>query len=219
MSTLQQTIPATSARGPMHAGRFSLFINIAGALALLGTSSERTPEEGERLKAGEQTNSGAKAPESLSTGSAVLELRMLTGLTWDQLARMFGVGRRSLHFWASGERLSKANEERLGKILALVRLIDRGSPSLNRSALLGASGGGVIPFDLLVEERFDEVLQALGTTARVTRPSPKPLSRQARMARAPQRPRDLVEANQEIGHKRTGKARRPRVARAKKRDD
>jgi alpha-beta hydrolase superfamily lysophospholipase len=132
---------------------------------------------------------------------------------------LFQVDRRSLHFWASGKPLNRANEERLGQILAVVRRIDSGSSADNRALLLGASEGGVIPFEMLVEGRFNEVLRVLGSAPRVTRPSPKPLSRQARMARAPRRPQDLVGANQEVGHKEIGKARRPRVARVKKRDE
>ena len=219
MSSLVMAIQPTSAFGPMRDAQFlSKLIRASGDLFEPGTSSSRMPTEGERIIANEQTTSGQKAPDILPTVPAVLELRRLTGLTWDQLARLFGVDRRSLHFWASGKQLSKTNEELLGRILAVVRRIDSGSAAVNRTILLGASEGGVVPFDLLIEGRFDEVLKVIGTTPQVARPRPKPLSKQARMARAPRRPQDLVGANQEVVHKEIGKARRPRVARVKKRD-
>ena len=107
----------------------------------------------------------------------------------------------------------------MGRILAVVRRIDSGSAAGNRTILLGASDGGVVPFELLIEGRFDEVLSAIGMTPQATRPRPKPLSREARMARAPRLPQDLVGANQETVHKEIGKARRPSVARVKKRDE
>jgi DNA-binding transcriptional regulator YiaG len=45
-----------------------------------------------------------------STQQAVNELRKLSGLTWEQLATLFNVSRRSVHFWASGQSLTSANE-------------------------------------------------------------------------------------------------------------
>lgn len=87
-----------------------------------------------------QTTSGDAArprpPEAeQDSGAAVLELRRLTGLTWDQLARLFRVARRSLLFWASGKPLNSANEEQLYRTLATVRAIDRGSAAENRLEL------------------------------------------------------------------------------------
>jgi DNA-binding XRE family transcriptional regulator len=52
------------------------------------------------------------------------ELRQTTGLTWDQLAQALRVQRRSLHFWAKGERLSAPNLERLMRVASIVRSID-----------------------------------------------------------------------------------------------
>lgn len=51
---------------------------------------------------------------------AVQDLHDQTGLTWDQIARFFGVSRRSVHSWAAGGRMSSANEEALIKTAALM---------------------------------------------------------------------------------------------------
>ena len=50
----------------------------------------------------QQTNAGCGPFEGVSPGAAIAELRRVSGLTWDQLARLVGVSRRTLHFWASG---------------------------------------------------------------------------------------------------------------------
>ncbi|HQN10370.1 MAG TPA: helix-turn-helix domain-containing protein, partial [Thermoanaerobaculia bacterium] len=44
------------------------------------------------------------------TGSRLYELRRLTGLTWDEIARLFHVSRRSVFLWASGRPMSSDNE-------------------------------------------------------------------------------------------------------------
>ena len=59
------------------------------------------------------------------TRAAVSEFRRLAGLTWEQLARVFGVARRSLHFWASGPPINAGNEEHLRRLLAVLRQADR----------------------------------------------------------------------------------------------
>lgn len=93
--------------------------------------------------------------------SVVAELRSRTQLTWAQLARALGVQRRSLHFWARGERPSAANLERLMGILGIIRAIDRGDPSETTAMLLESQGNGPSAFALLCEGRDDEVLELL----------------------------------------------------------
>ena len=53
-----------------------------------------------------------------------------------QLATLFGVARRSLHLWASGRPMSGPNEERLHRLVAVLRRIDRGAADWNRRELL-----------------------------------------------------------------------------------
>lgn len=92
----------------------------------------------------------------------IAEVRRLSGLTWDQISRIFGVTRRAVHFWASGQALSSDNEERLERTVGVLRMVDRGSSSANRNALLTTSADGKIPFQLLIEQKYDEVVAILG---------------------------------------------------------
>jgi len=100
----------------------------------------------------EQTTAGASVLLAEPAAAAIGELRRLSGFTWDQLARLFNVSRRSLHFWASGKPMAPSNEEHLQRLLAVFRKIDRGSASANRTALLGVREDGSLPFDLLATE-------------------------------------------------------------------
>jgi DNA-binding transcriptional regulator YiaG len=97
-----------------------------------------------------------------STQQTVNELRKLSGLTWEQLATLFSVSRRSVHFWASGEPLSSANEEKLNRTLDAVEYISRGSASSNRSLLMGIADDGKSYLELLEAGEFDRVKSILG---------------------------------------------------------
>jgi DNA-binding transcriptional regulator YiaG len=152
----------------------------------------------------EQTTAGALVPSAQPAGAAIGALRRLTGLTWDQLARMFSVSRRSLHFWASGKPMAPSNEERLQRVLAVLRKIDRGAASANRTALLGVHEDGTIPFDLLVNGDYERALSLLGPgDGRGV--SPPKLSEEARAARTPRPPEELVGALQDRIHPTSGR--------------
>lgn len=152
----------------------------------------------------EPTSSGAPVDPPEPTAPAIAELRRLTGLTWDQLARLFGVSRRAVHFWASGKPMAADNEERLHRALAAVRRIDRGAARLNRSLLLTEREDGTIPLDLLTTGQLDRLVALVGSgdAHRLRRPGPAPA---ALAGRAPRRPDDLVEARQDSIHPKSGK--------------
>ncbi len=146
----------------------------------------------------------------VTTSAAIAELRRRSGLTWDELARLFGVERRSVHFWASGKALNPANEARLDQMLAVVRYIDRGSAQATR-ALLTALSDGTTPFELLAQSHFEEVKERLGSGPQPSRPALHRLSPAARAARMPPPPEERVGALQDTVHREVGKS---RVARA-----
>lgn len=205
----------TSAREPMLGGIYIGFIRVAGTLSALGTTSAKGFTQ-VNLRPQEQTNSGVLAPESLPSTSAIMELRRLSGLTWDQLARLFGVSRRSLHFWASGKPLNAVNEEHLHRLLATMRELDRGSARENRSLILSVLEDGTMPFDLLVDGQYEQVLALLGPGQAATRPKHTPLAVEARLARRPRPPDELVGALQDRIPEKGTKGRVPRVARSRK---
>jgi len=127
---LKTLLPATSAG---YATKACAFMVVGQIIAGTGT----TTVEAFEVVSPPQTSAGAPANETSSANGALSELRRLSGLSWDQLARIMGVSRRALHFWASGKPMARTNEEHLQRVLAAVRSIDRGSAAANRTALLG----------------------------------------------------------------------------------
>ena len=49
--------------------------------------------------------------------TVIAQLRRLTGLTWEQLAYLFGVSRQSVHFWASGGTMTAAHRLHLERVI------------------------------------------------------------------------------------------------------
>ncbi|MEU1432151.1 hypothetical protein ABZ412_34295 [Nocardia sp. NPDC005746] len=79
----------------------------------------------------------------MSTKDAVRWLHESSGLTWDQLGRVFGVSRRAVHMWASGSRMNASNVETLHELIAVVQQLGADTPEERRSALLAADADGL----------------------------------------------------------------------------
>ena len=150
-----------------------------------------------------------------STQQAVNELRKLSGLTWEQFATLFNVSRRSVHFWASGEPLSSANEEKLNRTLDAVEYISSGSASSNRSLLMSIADDGKSYLELLAAGEFDRVKIILGAGNAPKQPTLGRLSQAAEMTRMPQKPADLVDAIQDSIHREVGKSRAAKSVRSR----
>ncbi len=159
---------------------------------------ERTPQE--------------VKPYTEDTSQALAQLRLLSGLTWEQLGQLFKVTRRSVHFWASGKPLNAENEQHLRRTLDILRAADRGEARANRSALLEVQAGRSA-LDLLTEQRFEEARARLGSGQGRKQLILGELSDQAKAARAPLRPEELIEARHERVHQDTGHARAARTVR------
>lgn len=199
----------TSAAGPMFMRQVRGPILVGVMLAGLGTSTVYAHPADVVLRpqrTTDQTTSGASLYVAALSGAAIGELRRLSGLTWDQLARLFNVSRRSLHFWASGKSMAPSNEEHLHRILAVVRKVDQGSAKANRAMLLGVHDDGSLPFDLLAAGDYERVVSLLGPSE-AHRVSPQKLTREARIARAPHSPEELIDALQDRIHRDGGAAR------------
>ncbi|SNS52360.1 hypothetical protein SAMN06309944_0638 [Micrococcales bacterium KH10] len=74
--------------------------------------------------------------ESVTPSDLLTELRADTAFTWEQLAKLFGVSRRTLHLWAAGGNLTAQNEERLNALVREVRAIKAAGASDERMQLL-----------------------------------------------------------------------------------
>jgi DNA-binding transcriptional regulator YiaG len=180
---------------------------VAGAFTL-GAGTASTSVEGSCLirKRSAWTSSGASSallqeavrpiavPSGLdpppTTSALVLELRRLSGLTWDQLASVFGVDRRSVHFWAAGRPMNAANAEKLAAVLSLVRRMAVGDPRATRTLLLTPTPSGVVPLDALRAGDLDRIAAPAAAPAVLKRPPA--ISSKARTARAPQSPERLL---------------------------
>ena len=153
------------------------------------------------------TNSGDTvldaAPGERAFADAVVEVRQRSGLTWEQLATLFKVDRRSVHFWASGRPMSAQNAENVSRILGVLRRADRGTPSATKAWLHSPDSRGLLPLDLLREGRFDDI--EISTTAAAALAKPAPLSAAARKRRAPRPPAELVAAREDRAHIEKGK--------------
>ena len=205
-----QIVPHVTEKG------YSGFIN---SLVSSGTTANsRVSDDRALLAAVDRTTSeitwrATGSPEA--TQKSISELRRLSGLTWEQLAKLFNVSRRNLHFWASGQPLSRFNEERLNQLLEAIQYIDRGSANLNCSRLLESSNGNQ-NFDLLVAGKYEEFKKIVGCGNAPQKPQLGSLSEDALAARRPQNPADMVDALQEPIHREVGRSRPARAARSRK---
>lgn len=147
---------------------------------------------------------------------AVCELRKLTGLTWEDLAKLFNVSRRTLHNWASGKPLNSDNEKQLNLLLNVINYVNRGSVDINRHLLLKPLEDGLRPFDMLVAGDYQGVKKVLGTVELPSKPQLKPLSSEAIEARKPFSPEILVDAIQEPVSRKIGRSRIAKSVRGRK---
>lgn len=209
----------TTAGGPMTRRAPALCSFVVWALAGSATTAEVAPAEPhdrdlrELLQQERQTSAGGTAMRVAVPAAQIAELRRLSGLTWDQLARTFDLSRRALHYWASGRPSTPANEERLQRMLAVVRRIDRGSGVATREALLAAGGDGRIALDLLAAGEFDEVARRLGQRGSAARPVIPRISEAARQERRPPAPATLLDARHDTIHRDAGSSRPAKSAR------
>jgi hypothetical protein len=142
-------------------------------------------------------------------------------MTWEQLASLFEVSRRTVHFWASGKALNSYNEEKLYRVVSIIRQVDRGTAQENRELLFTAQAGGIVPIELIRAGHYAEAVKLLGE-AGSERPALTPLSEAAWNARRPANPGLLVGALQSripVGVGRTRMARAARVRNKNQGDD
>lgn len=207
---------STSASGAMGAAPVAQALFI-GFIGVTGTSAALAPPQPvqQNIRSLERTS----ACESLSVegrAAAIGELRRLTGLTWDQLARLLRVSRRTLHFWASGKAMLPANEEHIQRVLGVVRQMDRGSAGQNKKMLFEAASHGILAYDLLARGQYDDAAISLGRgyASRVSVPQLSPETISARRPMPPNQwlaePDVLVHTS--LGARRSAKTVRRQVA-------
>lgn len=176
--------------------------NNSFVLALFGRSEGTIAEYGVWEMPRGDTTSGpvvfaAEAAANSDTASAVgpeiFEIRKLSGLTWDELANLFNVARRSVHLWANGKPINSANEMKVGRLLAAFRRMDRGEARENRKLIFSPSPVGGLMFDLLRRGDFDAFDDLVGEGSERHLPVGC-LSPEAAAARRPQPVHILMDA-------------------------
>lgn len=204
------------------AGRLSLIV-VAGSMFLPGTSTAARTVYAEARHVNATISSPSAAPPANLNGDecavtsekAVNELRLISGLTWDQIALLFGVSRRSIHFWANGKPLNRSNEERLMRVLDIVRRSDRGSSRENRSALLNVVDG-LSAFDLLARGDSDAAASILGVGAPRESRQLRPLNRASSSARKPHELEILLGSKEDLISPSGDRSRAARAARMRR---
>lgn len=198
------------------------FLVIGGMLAMQGTSSagpnriyEAAVDPTARPTSSSSNPLGGYSEAQVSTSTAIAELRRISGLTWEQLAALFNVSRRSIHFWASGNALNAENERRLLEVLHVVRDAWRGDARSTRTALLSGTPGST-PFDLLKEERYADAASMLGAGVTPQKVRPAALDHAEMRARKPITPAELLDARHETVHKDLGRGRPARTVKHKR---
>jgi DNA-binding transcriptional regulator YiaG len=105
------------------------------------------------LKAQEQPASDEEDAPLPELAKSVRSLRQRSGLTWDELARIFGVTRRTLYNWSIGGQVSAANARAIADVIGSLHEIDAGDPRVTRSRLLAPTENGATLYAMLIQQR------------------------------------------------------------------
>ena len=82
-----------------------------------------------------QAETRANSVNAENATENLFEIRRLTGFTWNRLAQLLNVDRRTLNNWAKGTKIREKNRKHIAETLGVLRFIDRGSAEFNSSAL------------------------------------------------------------------------------------
>lgn len=97
-----------------------------------------------------------------SPSELVQGIRLLGGMTWAQVAEIFGVSLRAVFDWSAGKAVAAQHHQRLGNVFATLEYIDRGSAEENINLLMSASKDGRTCFELLKTDQCDLVRAVAG---------------------------------------------------------
>jgi transcriptional regulator with XRE-family HTH domain len=95
----------------------------------------------------------ADSVNAFEPATNLLELRRLTDLTWERLANLLNVDRRTLNNWVKGADVRPNNREHIAKTLSVLRYADRGTAQGNIAALDDQTFGET-PFEAIRAQRY-----------------------------------------------------------------
>lgn len=153
-SSLRPMVPTT--------GGAALLVGLIAAHS--GTSAAVIPVHTSDARAihFDSTTVGDALPYAMPTADAISEIRRRSSFTSDQIARLCGVTRRTIHDWASGGLVPHGEAALLRRLLEVLRTVDRGSGEENRRILLSVTDAGDSPFDLLIRGAYEHVVKLVG---------------------------------------------------------
>lgn len=93
------------------------------------------------------------ADQPIATAPVVRHLHEVSGLTWAELARLFGVSRRAVHGWATGARMNAAHAARLSRLVDFFATVDTGDRDTTRALVIAPNASG--------ESEYQRLLAAL----------------------------------------------------------
>ncbi|MGW0215714.1 helix-turn-helix transcriptional regulator [Micromonospora chokoriensis] len=105
----------------------------------------------------------SSAPAEPRISDSLRQLRDASGLTWDQLAKLFGVSRRAIHHWANGGRMTARNSEVLRDLMQQFRALPGQDGANRRSIILAPDQSGYSLYDRLRSRYASSTLDVSGT--------------------------------------------------------
>jgi DNA-binding transcriptional regulator YiaG len=99
-----------------------------------------------------QQNVSHLPDERLTTGEQVSALKEQSGLTWGQVADLFGVSRRAVHFWVEGGNMAAYNVARLQHLQMELAYLVGATPADVRKGLFTLDDGRSTPYARLIDE-------------------------------------------------------------------
>ena len=105
-------------------------------------------------------------PNCVTVADRLREIRSVLGLTWEELAELFGVKRRSVHFWASGKRMTPVHAMRLESLHDFALIVDRGDSQVNHQLLITDLPEVGSPMRLLIDGNFAAAIRTVGLAPR-----------------------------------------------------
>lgn len=146
-STFQTTYATDEERRSPHASKATASLFMAGLIMAGGLSGTTIGGENPfaSMIVGGRTIRGELAPLPVDSSPArtatavetvahrsdrdeIVWIKEHSGLTWDQLGKVFGVSRRAVHMWANGGRLNETNARRLREFASIIQRLEAETP-------------------------------------------------------------------------------------------
>ncbi|WP_136661824.1 helix-turn-helix transcriptional regulator [Nitratireductor sp. XY-223] len=109
-------------------------------------------------------NQYAESAYDLEAKDALFEIRRLTGYPWEEIAKLIGVDRRTLHNWVKGGHIRRNNDKTLKKVLMVLRSIDPGDDGVLRKLLARQNAAGESAFELIARGQYETARKMSGVS-------------------------------------------------------